>query len=51
MSETNDKIKVVAVCDVYEKRKRQAQELSKAEFATLDIRALRRLEGALDSVR
>jgi predicted dehydrogenase len=40
MSESNDKIKVVAVCDVYEKRKRQAQELSKAEFATLDYREL-----------
>jgi predicted dehydrogenase len=40
MSETNDRIKLVAVCDVYEKRKRQAQEISKAEFATLDYREL-----------
>jgi predicted dehydrogenase len=31
-------IKVTAVCDVYEKRKRLAQEQSKAEFATLDYR-------------
>ncbi len=40
MSEKNDKIKIVAVCDVYEKRKREAQERSKAEFATLDYREL-----------
>lgn len=31
-------IHVQAVCDVYEKRKRLAQELSKAAFATLDYR-------------
>ncbi len=41
MSQAPDaKIKVVAVCDVYEKRKRAAQEFSKAEFATLDYREL-----------
>jgi predicted dehydrogenase len=38
MGEADGKTKVVAVCDVYEKRKRQAQEFSKAEFATLDYR-------------
>jgi predicted dehydrogenase len=36
----DSKIQVVAVCDVYEKRKKQAQQLSKAEFATLDYREL-----------
>jgi len=40
MSQTDPTIRIVAVCDVYEKRKRQAQELSKAEFATLDYREL-----------
>jgi predicted dehydrogenase len=40
MSEAGSPIQIVAVCDVYEKRKRQAQERSKAEFATLDYREL-----------
>ncbi len=38
MGQADGKNQVVAVCDVYEKRKRQAQELSKAELATLDYR-------------
>lgn len=40
MMEKRDDIAVTAVCDVYEKRKRLAQELTKAEFATLDYRDL-----------
>ena len=40
MREAGANIEIVAVCDVYEKRKRQAQEISKAEFATLDYREL-----------
>ena len=31
-------VQIVAVCDVYEKRKQLAQEATKAEFATLDYR-------------
>jgi predicted dehydrogenase len=31
---------IVAVCDVYEKRKRAAQELAKCEIATLDYREI-----------
>ncbi|HYM09434.1 MAG TPA: Gfo/Idh/MocA family oxidoreductase [Bryobacterales bacterium] len=38
MGEADGKTQVVAVCDVYEKRKRHAQQLSKAELATLDYR-------------
>ncbi len=40
MRDAGANINIVGVCDVYEKRKRQAQELSKAEFATLDYREL-----------
>ncbi len=40
MAEQRGDIHVAAVCDVYEKRKQLAQELSKAEFATLDYREL-----------
>jgi predicted dehydrogenase len=40
MRDAGANIEIVAVCDVYEKRKRQAQEISKAEFATLDYREL-----------
>ncbi|MDA1312669.1 MAG: Gfo/Idh/MocA family oxidoreductase [Acidobacteria bacterium] len=38
MAEEREDIKVTAVCDVYEKRKRLAQERSGAEFSTLDYR-------------
>ena len=38
MAEEREDIRVTAVCDVYEKRKRLAQERSGAEFATLDYR-------------
>jgi len=38
MGPADGKSQIVAVCDVYEKRKRQAQERSQAEFATLDYR-------------
>ncbi len=40
MRDAGANIEIVAVCDVYEKRKREAQEISKAEFATLDYREL-----------
>jgi hypothetical protein len=38
MAEERSDLRVTAVCDVYEKRKRLAQEQSKAPFATLDYR-------------
>ena len=38
MAEKHGNVKIVAVCDVYEKRKRLAQEATKAELATLDYR-------------
>ena len=38
MAEARSDLRVTAVCDVYEKRKRLAQEQSKAPFATLDYR-------------
>ena len=38
MAEQREDINVSAVCDVYQKRKRLAQERSEAEFATLDYR-------------
>jgi len=38
MAEERGGVHVGAVCDVYEKRKQLAQELSKAEFASLDYR-------------
>ena len=38
MAEQREDINVTAVCDVYQKRKRLAQERSGAEFATLDYR-------------
>ena len=38
MAEERGDLQVAAVCDVYEKRKRVAQEKTKAEFATLDYR-------------
>ncbi len=38
MAEARGDIHVGAVCDVYEKRKRLAQERSKAEFSTLDYK-------------
>jgi predicted dehydrogenase len=34
------KSQLMAVCDVYEKRKQAAQEIAKADFATLDYREL-----------
>jgi len=40
LGEADGKSKIVAVCDVYEKRKRKAQADSGAEFATLDYREL-----------
>jgi len=40
MAEERGGVKIVAVCDVYEKRKQLAQERSKAEFATLDYREI-----------
>jgi predicted dehydrogenase len=40
MAEERGDLQVTAVCDVYEKRKRLAQERSKAPFATLDHREL-----------
>src|SRR5882762_7110522 len=40
IGEADGKSRFAAVCDVYEKRKQEAQERSKAEFATLDYRAL-----------
>ncbi len=40
IGEADGKSRFTAVCDVYEKRKQEAQERSKAEFATLDYRAL-----------
>ena len=40
MAEERGDVQVVAVCDVYEKRRRAAQERSKAEFSTLDYREL-----------
>lgn len=38
MIEGGQNFKITAVCDVYEKRRRLAQENSKAEFSTLDYR-------------
>ena len=38
MIESGQNFKITAVCDVYEKRRRLAQENSKAEFSTLDYR-------------
>lgn len=38
MIEDGQNFKITAVCDVYEKRRRLAQENSKAEFSTLDYR-------------
>ena len=38
MAEQREDINATAVCDVYQKRKRLAQERSGAEFATLDYR-------------
>ncbi len=38
MIEDGQNFKIAAVCDVYEKRRRLAQENSKAEFSTLDYR-------------
>ena len=38
MIEEGQNFKITAVCDVYEKRRRLAQENSKAEFSTLDYR-------------
>ena len=38
MAEERGDLQVAAVCDVYEKRRRVAQEKTKAEFATLDYR-------------
>ena len=38
MAQRRGDIKIVAVCDVYEKRKRLSQEVTKAAFATLDYR-------------
>ncbi len=40
IGEGDGKSQLMAVCDVYEKRKQAAQERSKAEFATLDYREL-----------
>jgi len=40
IGQADSKSRVVAVCDVYEKRKQEAQERSKADFATLDYREL-----------
>jgi len=38
MAQRRGDVKIVAVCDVYEKRKKLAQEVTKAAFATLDYR-------------
>ncbi len=38
MLEEGQNFKITAVCDMYEKRRRLAQENSKAEFTTLDYR-------------
>ena len=38
MAQRRGDVKIVAVCDVYEKRKKLAQETTKADFATLDYR-------------
>jgi predicted dehydrogenase len=40
LGQADGKSRIVAVCDVYEKRKQEAQERAKAEFATLDYRQL-----------
>jgi predicted dehydrogenase len=40
IGEADNKSRIVAVCDVYEKRKQEAQERSRADFATLDYREL-----------
>src|SRR5712692_1787479 len=40
IGQVDGKSQFAAVCDVYEKRKQAAQEISKSEFATLDYREL-----------